>query len=269
MWKKSASFRWFASNGWASTALPSPTFSFHSPLQNEYVGVGLNVINDKFSREERLSVFGDYSYELLFTPEFRLRLGLKFGFMNYNCLTKYELYDDQFDPAFQEDIDLKFLPNFGIGAFLYKENFYASFAIPKLVKNDFTTNRNNFSTLAEVRNVYLGTGYVFDLGPNLKFKPALLFRGTLGAPLQIDLSGNFMIRDKLWLGAMVRTGDALCFVVQWIFDNNIRIGYGMDVTFTEIYKHQNGTYEFTLSYDVDFYGRSYVRSKYFSGGSPS
>lgn len=239
--------------------------SFHSPMRNEYVGVGLNVINDRFAYEERLSVFADYAYELLITPENRLRLGMKFGFMNYqNPLTRYKLYPDGiFDPAFQEDIDLKFLPNFGVGAFYYGENFYVSFSVPKLVKNDFVENRNNYSTLAEVRHVYLSGGYVFDLRPDLKFKPTMMARAVIGAPVQIDFSANFLLNEKLWLGAMVRTGDALCFVAQWIFDNNIRIGYAMDITFTEIYRQQNGTYEFTLSYSVDFYGRSYVRAKYF------
>ena len=239
--------------------------SFHSPLFNEYAGVGLNVINDRFAYEERLSIFADYAYELLVTPEKRLRLGMKFGFMNYkNPLRRYQLYPDYiFDPAFQEDIDLKFLPNFGIGVFYYDENFYVSASVPKLVKNDFVENRNNYSSLAEVRHFYLSGGYVFTLNPDLKFKPTVMMRGALGAPVQIDLSANFMLNDRLWLGAMVRTGDALCFVAQWIFNNNIRIGYAMDITFTEIYRHQNGTYEFTLSYDVDFYGRSYLRSRYF------
>src|SRR5512135_3365102 len=39
--------------------------SFHSPLHNETVGIGLNVINDRYAREERLSVFGDYSFEVM------------------------------------------------------------------------------------------------------------------------------------------------------------------------------------------------------------
>ena len=239
--------------------------SFHSPLNNEYVGVGLNVINDRLAYEERLSIFADYSYELLVTPERRLRLGMKVGVMHYkNPLTRYQLYPDGiFDPMFQEDIDLKFLPNFGIGAFYYDEDYYISFSIPKLVKNDFKENRNNFSSLAEIRHLYLSGGYVFHLNPVLKFKPTMMLRAAIGVPVQVDLSANFLLNDKLWLGTMVRTGDALCFVAQWIFDNNIRVGYAMDVTFTEIYRQQNGTYEFTLSYDIDFYGRSYIRAKYF------
>jgi type IX secretion system PorP/SprF family membrane protein len=238
--------------------------SFHTPMQDETVGIGLNIINDRYAREERLSVFGDYAFEVLVNPITYLRFGLKFGFMNYqNPLTKYQLIDDQLDPAFQEDIDLQFLPNFGVGAFLYSDNYYVSLSLPKLIENSFATNRNNYSSLAEVRHLYLSAGYVFNLGTYAKFKPTVMFRGTYGAPLQFDLSANFLLNEKLWLGGMLRTRDAACFVLQWIFDNNIRIGYAMDVTFREIFKHQGGTYEFTLSYDVDLYGRGYIRSKYF------
>lgn len=241
--------------------------SFHSPLKSEFVGVGLTVMNDHFARENRLSVFGDYAYEVSLTPETRLRLGLKVGFMNYkNPLTEYQLYPDgEYDPAFAEDVDLKFLPNFGVGAFLYQENYYISFSIPKMIENSFKMNVNNYSTQAEVRTFYLGGGYVFRILTmnNMIFKPTAMIRATLGTPLQFDISANILLREKLWLGVMSRSGDAVCFTTQWFMTNNLRVGFAMDVTYTDIYPYQNGTYEITLGYDIDFYGRSYVRSKYF------
>lgn len=239
--------------------------SLHTPVKNDYAGLGLNVINDRFGREERLSIFADYSYMVMLNPDrLFLRLGLKFGFMNYqNPLTEYILYDDQYDYAFQQDVDLKFLPNFGVGAFLYKDHYYISLAIPKMIENDFGANRNNYTSLAEVRHFYLGGGYVRRLNHNVVFKPTMMFRAAIGAPVQLDLTANFLLWDKLWAGAMVRTGDAFCIVTQWIFSNNVRIGYAMDITFSDLYRHQGGTYEFTMSYEVDFYGRSYIRPKYF------
>lgn len=241
--------------------------SFHSPLKNEYVGAGLNIINDQFGREKRLSIFADYSYEISLTPKTRLRFGLKFGFLNYkNPLTEYQLYpDQQYDQAFAEDVDLKFLPNFGVGTFLYEENYYVSLSVPKLLKNNFQTNINNYSTQAEVQTMYLGCGYVFRILSlnNLIFKPTALVRASWGTPLQFDVAANFMLMERLWLGTMFRSGDAICFTSQWIFNNNLRVGFAMDVTYNEIYPYQFGTYELTIGYDIDFYGRSYVRSKYF------
>lgn len=268
MWEK-VGFSTLIRKQWAGIDRTPLTevISLHSPLKNEYVGAGLNVINDHFALENRFSVFADYSYEVSLTPETRMRLGLKVGFMNYkNPLTQYQLYPDgYYDPAFGEDVDLKFLPNFGVGAFLYSENYYISFSVPKLIENNFKANINNYSTQAEVRTFYLAGGYVFRITSmnNLIFKPTMMVTASLGLPLQFDLSANFMINEKIWLGAMYRSGDAVCLTSQFFLGNNFRIGFAIDATYTEIYPYQYGTYELTLGYDIDFYGRSYVRAKYF------
>jgi len=239
--------------------------SFHTPLKRRSVGLGLNIIGDQFSREKRLSFFGDYAFEVLLTPDVRMRLGVKFGFMNYqNPLTEYKLYPDGlYDPAFGEDVDIKTLPNFGVGTFIYSEKFYISLAFPKLIQNTFKANFENYSSFAEIRSVYLSGGYVFGMKSFIKFKPTALIRATFGVPVQAELAGNILINEKLWFGLMYRTGSAMCVLAQWAFENNLRIGYAMDFSFSDIYKYQNGTYEVTLSYDIDFYGRSYMRYKYF------
>lgn len=241
--------------------------SIHSPLGGQSVGVGLNIINDNYGREKRLSILGDYAFEVALTPQRRLRLGLKFGFVNYsNPLTDYLLYpDNEYDRAFAEDIDLRFLPNFGVGAFLYEDDYYIGLSVPKIVENDFQDNYNNYTTKAEIRTVYLNTGYIFRFYALNKiiFKPTLLVRASIGSPIQFDLAANVMLRDRLWLGVMWRSGNAVCATTQWIMSNNLRIGFAMDITYNEIFPYQNGTYEFTIGYDIDFFGRSYMRAKYF------
>jgi len=241
--------------------------SIHSPLNKERVGLGLNIVNDNYGREKRLSVLADYAFEVNLTPERRLRLGLKFGFVNYkNPLTDYELYPDgEYDRAYAEDIDLSFLPNIGVGAFLYEDHYYVGLSVPKLVQNEFKDNFHNYATSAEFRTFYLNTGYVFKFYALNKiiFKPTLLVRATMGAPLEVDFSVNFMLRDRLWLGAMARSTNAVCFLSQWFMTKNLRLGFAMDVYYNEIFPYQYGTYEFTVGYDVDFFGRSYIRAKYF------
>lgn len=241
--------------------------SFHSPTNNERVGVGLNVTNDRYGLENRLDIFGDYAYEVAVTPQTRLRLGLKFGVINYkNPLTQYQLYPDgQYDEAFAEDVDLRFMPNFGIGAFLYDEYYYVGFSIPKMIENDYKANINNFNVEAQVQTVYLTAGYVFRLIQYnfLIVKPTAMLVYNRGLPLNYDLGINFMLREKLWLGLMSRSGNAISFVSQWIMDNNLRLGFAMDLTYNEIFPYQYGTYEITLGFDMDFFGRSYIREKYF------
>jgi type IX secretion system PorP/SprF family membrane protein len=268
IWEK-AGFTALVREQWAgiNRAPLTESISIHSPLNNESVGVGLNIINDTYAREKRLSILADYAYEVNLTPWRRLRFGVKFGFTNYkNPLTDYQLYPDgEYDPVFAQDIDLKFLPNFGVGAFLYEDNYYIGLAIPKLVENDFSINYQNYSTQSEIRTIYLNGGYVFFLDPmsRIIFKPTLLVRANMEMPIQFDLSANFLLYEKLWFGLVWRSRNAVCVTSQWLINKNLRLGFAMDLTYTDIFPYQGGTYEFTLGWDMDFFGRSYVRAKYF------
>jgi type IX secretion system PorP/SprF family membrane protein len=241
--------------------------SFHTPLKNKKVGLGLNVTNDRYGLENKLSIFGDYAYEVSLTPQTHLRLGLKAGFVNYkNPLTQYQLYPDgEYDYAYAQDVDLRFLPNFGLGAFLYDENYYISLSIPKMLKQNYTANINNYDMEAQIQTVYFGAGYIFRFITlnYLVFKPTFMITANRGLPLQYDVAANFLLSEKIWLGLMVRSGNALSFISQWIFDNNLRLGFAMDLTYNEIFPYQYGTYEVTLGFDMDFFGRSYIREKYF------
>jgi type IX secretion system PorP/SprF family membrane protein len=268
IWEK-AGFTALVREQWAGInhAPLTQSISIHSPLNNESIGIGLNIINDTYAREKRLTILADYAYEIHLTPFQRLRFGVKFGFTNYkNPLTEYQLYPDgEFDPAFSQDIDLKFLPNFGVGAFLYEDNYYIGIAVPKLIENDFSYNYQNYSTQSEVRTIYLNGGYVFFLDPFSRFifKPTFMIRASWDYPIQYDLAANLLIYERLWVGLMFRSGNAICATSQWLINKNLRLGFAMDIVYNEIFPYQNGTYEFTLGWDMDFFGRSYVRSKYF------
>ena len=91
----------------------------------------------------------------------------------------------------------------------------------------------------------------------------MLVKAAFGAPVQADLGANFHIKDRVELGVMFRTGDAIAALVQWKITKNLTIGYASDFTLTEIRQYQNGTYEFYVSYDIDFYRRTYLRNRYF------
>ncbi len=226
------------------------TLSFQNLHKNDKVGYGVSIINDKFGLEKRLSVFGDYSYLVQVNEKIKLRLGLKAGFSSYsNNLNSYNILDEN-DPFFQGEIDQKFIPNFGVGAFLYQDNFYAGISLPKIVKNELKNNFNNYSSQAEMRHFYFMGGYVFDLAEKLKFKPAILGKIVPGAPLQIDFTGNFLIAERVWLGAMYRTGDAFGFQAQWLINNGLRLGYSVDFTTSQLQGYQNGTHEIMVSYEV-------------------
>ena len=227
------------------------TFSMQTPTKFRNVDLGMNVVADKVGLEKRIMLNADYSYRVRISEESYLRFGLKAGISNYsNNLSEYTGYPgDAPDPMFMGDVDVKVMPNFGIGAFLYSDDYYIGLSLPKIIQNEFGNNYNNYSTWAEMRHFFLIAGYVFNLSEGLKFKPTFLTKATWGAPVEFDLTGNFLLKDKIWLGAMLRTGDSFGFIAQWIFDRQLRIGYSIDFTTTKLQHYHNGTHEVMVSYE--------------------
>lgn len=243
------------------------TFALQAPLKNERVALGLDIISDKVGLEKRFYMFADYSYLVPVSEKTNLRLGLKGGFTNYsNNLSLYDIVDTG-DPNFVGEIKNAFKPNFGIGAFLYSKRAYVGFSIPKVVSTEFENDMESFSVEGELRHYFLIAGAVFDLGENIKFKPTMLtkasFTSETGSPVQFDMTGNFLIREKLWLGAMYRTGSSYGFIAQWIFDKKLRVGYAIDFSTNNMKNHNNGTHEVMVSYELRFKKEEVVSPRYF------
>ncbi len=244
------------------------TFSLQTPTRGDHVGLGISVLNDNVLNTNRLAVFGDYSYAIILNKRrnTRLRLGIKAGFTNYfNDLVAYRIVDEG-DPLFQGVIDRKFMPNFGLGFFLHEDLYYLGMSIPKILENEAESSvQTDYKMNAEMRHWLLMGGYVFTLSDDLKFKPSFMAKAVRGAPFQVDLNANFLLKECFWFGGIYRTGEGFGFNVQWIFKNSLRIGYAADYTFEGVHGRTNtaGDHEIMISYELDFLKTLFRSSRYF------
>ena len=220
------------------------TLSIHSPLKNERVGLGLSVINDKAGYENYTYIYGDFSYTLpLNDDDLKLAFGLKGGFSYYNL-------DDEpstlSDPYFTQEFN-KWTPNFGIGFYLHTNKWYVGASVPKVINN----NNNEFQEFValEQNHFYLTTGYVFDINENFKLRPSALAKVTEGAPLSLDLTGTAIFYEKLYLGVNFRTDDSVGAFADFQALDWARIGYGYDLTTSELAPYAGGTHEILLIFE--------------------
>lgn len=253
--------QWIDFKGHPSTE----TFSFQAPLRNENVGVGFNAVIDNIGLEKRFSLNGDYSYQVRLNTATTLRFGIKGGFTNYsNNLSAYQQYPDNVtDVAFQSSIENKFMPNFGIGLYLLSEKYYLSLSLPKIIQNKYQNSVSNLTTNAEVRQLYFAGGMIINISENLQFKPTFMTRTVMGVPFQYDISGNFLLAKKFWLGAMYRSGDAIGAIAQWIINPNIRFGYAYDFTLTNMRNFHSGIHEVMISYEFIHPKRRFISPRTF------
>ena len=220
----------------------SQTLTMHSPLLNGKIGAGLSALNDKIGPTRITGLSADFAYHLTIDAKSKLALGLKAGANIFTANLSELKTTQQGDAAFSSDVQSKFLPNFGFGAYYYRERFYAGLSIPKLVQNNFSANTISGSTnlFWEQRHYFLIAGTMLDLNQDWKINPTAFLKITPGTPVEADLSSQFIYNQKITLGAMYRTGDAAGILVGYNLQEQLHIGYSYDWSFLNTTKKYNG-----------------------------
>ncbi|MXO05846.1 type IX secretion system membrane protein PorP/SprF [Flavobacterium sp. HBTb2-11-1] len=223
------------------------SFSVHSPLRNEKLGVGLSVVNDKIGPSNELYLDGNFSYSIPLGYEQRLAFGVKAGTRMLNIdWSKGRYYDDD-DVLLNQNINNQMKLAVGAGIYYYTEKWYVGFSIPSFIQNDYYDDVRE-SIDYDRMHYYLMGGYVFDLNPNLKFKPAFLVKAVSGAPITADISANFMIQEKFVIGGAYRTDDSIAILAGFQISPSFFLGYSFDYTVSELNKYNDGSHEFILRY---------------------
>ncbi|CAL65044.1 PorP/SprF family type IX secretion system membrane protein [Christiangramia forsetii] len=213
------------------------------------VGLGGSVISDKIGPSSETIINADFSYTLDFENT-ALAFGLKASANLLNVdFTRLTGPDD---PDFNQNIDNRFTPNIGAGVYYYSNKFYVGFSVPQLLETEHYKNNENSDTfLAKERfHTYFMGGYVFDLNPELKLKPAYLLKVTDGAPLQVDISANLLFSEKFTLGASYRLNSAVSALAGFQIFDSVFIGYSYDADTTRLRTYNDGSHEIVLRFDI-------------------
>jgi len=226
------------------------TFSLHSPIGFSNVGLGLSFVNDKIGPSDENTISVDFSYRLNFDNLSTLALGIKTTANLLNVdYTKLSIYDPT-DPQFQNNVDNRFSPNFGAGAYWYSDKHYVGFSVPNFLETKHYDDNDRNSLAKEKMHYYFMAGYVFDLTSEIKMKPAFLSKMVAGAPLQIDMTANFLFFEKLTVGAAYRLNASVSGLVAFQLSDKLLVGYSYDAETTKLAHYNSGSHEIFLRFEV-------------------
>ncbi len=239
------------------------TITMHTPFYNGKMGAGISLLNDKIGPTKSTIVAFDYAYHIRLDKKSKLSFGVK-ALVNFytNSINTLRL-DNQNDNSFADN-GQRVLPNVGAGVYYSRERFFAGFSTPKLMENKLVTN--SIGVLSkEQRHFYFIMGTVLKLNARVKFKPTMFIRATEAAPIESDLTANFIFYDKFTAGAMYRTGDAFGTLLAYQVNDNFSIGYSFDWSMANTTgKYNSGSHEIMLRYDLVSFSKAKIKSpRYF------
>ena len=254
-----------ARNQWVGLegAPKSAVLSINSPITFFNMGVGLTLETDDVGPEVTTDVSVDFSHRMRLTKTVFMNLGLKAGLSHQKVDLTNARVVDQYDPLMQETNN-DVLPNFGVGSYVYGDDFFVGFSIPKLLQTeikgggiaDVKLDRNKL-------HYFLMGGYLFKVNPFIKIRPTMLFKATQGSRLSWDISAMVIFMDRFWLGTSIRDEDSVAGIFQVNINNQLRLGYSYDIAFSKLSSRTNGSHEISLSYDIVFKSKRLRSPRYF------
>lgn len=218
------------------------------PLSNETMGLGLNIVSDQLGPSTQTYVELAYSYQLNVTDATKLSFGMDVGGSFLNVDFSKGTFENPGEPILNGETISKFYPTIGAGIFLYEDTiWYLGASIPNFL-TDGIYNDDVATIIDDKLQFNFIGGYVYDLSETLKFKPAFLINLVSGAPVNTNLSTNFLFNDRFTLGASYRFGNAISGLAGFQITDAAFIGYSYDYNTKPLGEFSSGSHEVILKF---------------------
>jgi len=224
------------------------SFAIESPISSNGQGLGLSVLNDKIGPSNETILTASYSYPIQLTADLKMSLGisaaLDFMKVDYSELNVIDPDDPYLTGVLNETS-----PNIGAGVYFHTSKWYFGVSVPQFLQTKFYDDVQ--TTIATQKmHFYLMAGYVFDLSPKIKFKPAAMLKAVSGAPLAVDVSANFLFNEVLTLGVAYRWNAAVTGMAGFQVTPGLQIGYAYDYDTENLGNYNSGSHEVFLRFDL-------------------
>ncbi len=101
-------------------------------------------------------------------------------------------------------------------------------------------------------NYMLTAEYLFTISDVLDILPTLLLKSNPANNTQLDLQCNFIVKDRIWLGASFRTNGSISALLQLQINSQLRLGYSYGYELSELSLYQHGSHELMIQYNFKY-----------------
>jgi type IX secretion system PorP/SprF family membrane protein len=135
----------------------------HTSLNDNRMGAGLIIVQDKIGSNKNTEVQATYAYKLDLNKKF-FSFGLQAGVLNFKSTNSdLNIYDPN-DPAFFGTLNTT-KPSFGAGAILHSDRFFLGLSVPRLLNTQ--TVYNNAETQLYNRHFYAMGSYIIFIDEHI------------------------------------------------------------------------------------------------------
>ncbi len=237
------------------------SFSAHTPLIWQNIGLGLRLTNDQMGGYGAQTVSPVFAYRIRLGSGRFISAGLQSTLQRQKNGAKDIFLRDPDDPSFGAQ-PAAFSLSFGTGLFYGAKKFYAGIAVPDLFPD--VMDQFDQTGYREGTRTFIGhAGLVVNLHPEIKWKPNLLIAVPGSGSMYADVNMLFLLREVLWMGASYRLNQGIAALAQVQLNPQLAIGYSYDLPLQGASYLNSSSHEISVQYRFYFVETGVKSPRYF------
>ncbi len=200
-----------------------------APIAKTNLVIGGQILHDRIGARNKSQVSASVAYRVPINLRNYLCFGLTASVQlidaNFNSLTQ----TDPNDPLIMNQSYQLWSPDFRIGAYYFRDNFYAGMS----VDNIFTVSYDQPTVRINSENMHFNVhaGYNFKLNECLNLQPSVLWRQVSGSSTQFDVNLQVKYKDTFGAGISYRTLNTMILQTNVKVAKRFTIGYSFSMGF--------------------------------------
>lgn len=224
------------------------TLSFYGPSSKQPMGFGVYFYNDVTGPTSRTGLTGSYAYNIEIQKGVRLSGGLSFGLLQYKLDGTQLNPKDGTDMAIQPIVNSVYLPDAGIGFYLYARDYYAGFSASQLLNNKLKLYEVKSGLNRLKSNFYLTGGYRYKINREFLLEPSAIVKVSAPRTFQFDFTTRVIYQKIVWGGLSYRLKDAVSVLLGYNYQDKFSFGYAYDISINSMRKYNSGSHELMIGY---------------------
>jgi type IX secretion system PorP/SprF family membrane protein len=153
-----------------------------------------------------------------------------------------------YDITFARQANSQTIPTLNLATTYYSQEFFLSVTAGHVFKNGFTFDRKSpFNTSDFERTYNLAAGLKLKVNKEISVLTSALFRKTIHAPANVDISAIANYKAMAYLGATFRTNGDIIMLTGYTFKNRYSIYYSFDFSNSKLRTAFSNTHTIVLA----------------------
>ena len=208
------------------------SISVYGPHSSMDMGYGGSIFTDVTGPTSRTGVSGSYAYNIAVFGDMRLSMAPK----------------DPSDMFIQGVVSTTYVPDAGVGVYLYGDNYYAGVSAAQLLNNKLKIFEEKTGLNKLKSHLFVTGGYRYEADPDWILEPSAIIKVTAPGQFRFEVNARVEWMEMVWLATGYRFHEAVTLMAGYNYDDKFYFGYAYDIGITELRLYNMGSHELMIGY---------------------